>query len=120
MTTMGFPFGFANTGRTRAPDAETRLRELVEMLLYAIPGERVMRHDLGTPVTELLFEGMTDALSAALQVAIHGALAQHLAGLVDVREVEVTAEESAIAVSIVYVPLADPSPRTIQFKRDRP
>lgn len=120
MTTMGFPFGFANTGRTRTPDAETRLRELVEMLLYTIPGERVMRPDLGTPVTELLFEGMNDALDAALQVAIHGALTQHLSGIVDVREVDVTSQETTILIGIVYAPLGEQAPRTILFKRDRP
>lgn len=120
MTTMGFPFGFANTGRTRTPDPEQRLRELVEMLLYTIPGERVMRPDLGTPVTELLFEGMNDALGAALQVAIHGALVQHLTGLVDVREVEVTTDDSAVVVSIVYGSLYDPTSRKVQFRRDRP
>ena len=120
MTTMGFPFSFANTGRTRVPDLETRLSELVEMLLFTIPGERVMRPDLGTPVTELLFEGMNDALDAALQVAIHGALTQHLADLADIREVEVTSEDTAIAVSIVYAPLNEPEERTILFRRDRP
>jgi len=120
MTTMGFPFTFANTGRTRTPDPDTWLTELVEMLLYTIPGERVMRPDLGTPVTELLFEGMNDALDAALQAAIHGALTQHLAGIVDVRAVEVNSEDTTIEVSIVYAPLGEQKSRNILFKRDRP
>lgn len=118
--TMGFPFAFANTGRTRVPDAEQRLAELVEMLLFTIPGERVMRPTLGTPVSELLFEGMNDALDAALQVAVHAALSQNLAGIIDVREVEVTSNDTTIDVSIVYAPLGEQRSRAILFKRDRP
>ena len=120
MTTMGFPFTFANTGRSRVPDEVECLNELVEMLLFTIPGERVMRPDLGTPVTELLFEGMNDALDAALQVAIHGALTQHLAGILDVREVEVNSSDSTIEISVVYAPPGEPHGRTIVFRRDRP
>jgi len=120
MMTMCFPFTFATTGRTRTPAPDARLTELVEMLLYTIPGERVMRPDLGTPVTELLFEGMNDALDAALQVTIHGALTQHLAGIVDVREVEVISEGTTLEVSITYAPLGEQAPRKILFKRDRP
>ena len=120
MTTMGFPFAATATGRTRAPDVETRVRELVEMLLFTIPGERVMRPDLGTPVAGLLFEAMNDALSAALQVAIHGALTQHLAALVDVREVDVSADGAVLDIRITFAPAGEPRARTIAFRRDRP
>jgi uncharacterized protein len=118
--TMGFPFSFAATGRTRVPDVELRLKELIEMLLYTIPGERVMRPGFGTPVIGLLFEGMSDALDAALQAAIHGALMQHLAGIADIRSVEVQAQGSALEVTIVYAPAGEQVQRSIQFKRDRP
>jgi uncharacterized protein len=120
MITMGFPFSVAPTGRTRTPTAEERISELLEMLLYTIPGERVMRPDLGTPVTELLFEGVTDALSVALRVAIHGALTQYLAGIVDVREVDVTTEDSTIDIAIAFAAFGEAESKTIVFRRDRP
>ena len=107
-------------GRTRTPGPQARLDELVEMLLFTLPGERAMRPDLGTPVNELLFEGMNDALAAALQVAIHGALMQHLGDVLDIREVEVTAAETALDVRIVYAPPGVAQARTVSFKRDRP
>jgi uncharacterized protein len=117
--TTGFPFSFTGTGRTRVPDMETRVRELVEMLLFTIPGERVMRPDLGTPVMGLLFEGLNDALAAALQVSLHAALQQWLVDLIDVREVAVDAVESTLLVNVVYALVGESSQHRIEFKRER-
>ncbi|MCK0195351.1 GPW/gp25 family protein [Ancylobacter sp. 6x-1] len=120
MTTLGFPFNPAPTGRSAVPTVERRVTELIEMLLFTIPGERVMRPDLGTPITELLFEGLNETLAAALQVAVHGALTQHLAGIVDVREVEVEAADTTLEVTIAYAPFGESETQRIQFRRDRP
>jgi len=117
MSNVGFPFGFSSTGRTRVPDDEMRVRELVEMLLFTLPGERVMRPDLGTPVVGLLFEGMHDALAATLQVSIHAALQQWLGDLLEVRDVTVTADDTTLAVDISYALAGEPQTRHIEFKR---
>jgi phage baseplate assembly protein W len=116
---MGFPFGFGGTGRTRVPDVETRVRELVEMLIFTIPGERVMRPDLGTPIMGLLFEGMNDALAAALQVSLHAALQQWLADIIEVREVSVVAVDTALQVEVVYSLVGDSTQQRVEFKRER-
>lgn len=116
---MGFPFSFTGTGRTREPDVETRVRELVEMLLFTIPGERAMRPDLGTPVMGLLFEGLNDALSAALQVSLHAALQQWLGDIIEVREVAVKAVESTLLVNVAYALAGEATQHRIEFKRER-
>jgi uncharacterized protein len=118
-STIGFPFAFVGSGRTRVPDAEQRVRELVEMLIFTMPGERAMRPDLGTPVMGLLFEGLNDALTAALQVSLHAALQQWLAGIVDVREVTVEAVESTLRVGVIYSLASETTQHRIEFKRER-
>ena len=117
---LGFPYGFSRLGRTRVPDDETRVRELVEMLLFTRPGERVMRPELGTPLAGLVFEGMNDALAAALQTSIHAALQQWLGDLLEVREVRVESEDAALVVEVAYVPAYETRPRRVAFRRERP
>jgi Bacteriophage baseplate protein W len=119
MSSLGFPYRFSATGRSRVPDAETRVRELVEMLIFTLPGERVMRPDLGTPVAGLIFEGLNDALAATLQVSIHAALQQWLGDILEVREVAVAAEDTTLAVDITYALAGEPQARHIEFRRDR-
>jgi phage baseplate assembly protein W len=119
MTTMSFPFGFSSTGRTLQPDVQTRVSQVIEMLLFTIPGERVMRPDLGTPVMGLLFEGLNDALSAALQVSLHGAVQQWLGDIIEVREVVVDAVESTLLITVSYVLTGESTQHRIEFKRER-
>jgi phage baseplate assembly protein W len=119
VSTTGFPFVFAATGRTMQPDVATRVDQLVEMLLFTIPGERVMRPDLGTPVMGLLFEGLGDALSAALQVSLHAALQQWLGDIIEVREVAVDEVDSALTITISYVMAGESTDHRIEFKRER-
>ena len=120
MNGVGFPYQFTAHGRTRAPDADARLRELVEMLLFTIPGERVMRPALGTPVAALLFEGMNDALAAALQSSIHAALQQWLGDVLEVVAVEVDAAGTTLVVDVTFRGLHESEARQIRFKRERP
>lgn len=117
---MGFPYGFTPHGRTRVSDADARLRELIEMLLFTIPGERVMRPSLGSPVAALLFEGLSDALAAALQTSIQAALQQWLGDVLEVVEVSVETIDTALVVTVVYRALHETDARRIQFKRERP
>lgn len=119
MTTMSFPFGFTDTGRTQCPDAATRVGQLIEMLLFTIPGERVMRPDLGTPVMGLLFEGLDDALSAALQVSLHAALQQWLADILEVRDVTVEPLDASLLITVSYALTGEATQHRIEFRRER-
>ena len=120
MTSLAFPLSFARTGRARLASLERRIVELVEMLLFTVPGERVMRPDLGTPIHDMVFEGINDALGTALQAAIHGALIQHLTGLVELRAVDVDIVENSIEVRVEYANPLQSESTVLTFKRERP
>ena len=117
--TMGFPLVFSATGRTRQPDVSAWVNELIEMLLFTIPGERVMRPDLGTPVMGLVFEGLGDALAATIQVSLQAALQQWLADLVEVRDVTVDSADSTLLITVAYAVAGETSVHRIEFKRER-
>lgn len=120
MTSMAFPYRFGVDGRTAESGGAARLRELVEMLLFTQAGERVMRPTLGTPISGLLFEGMNDALAAALQSSIHAALQQWLGDVLVIVGVDVSAEDTTLAVTVTYRDINDTQPRQIEFRRGRP
>ena len=120
MSGIGFPYQFTAHGRTRVPDADARLRELVEMLLFTLPGERVMRPSLGTPIAGLLFEGLNDALATALQTSLHAALQQWLAGVLEVLGVEVESVGTALAITITYRGVHESEARRMTLQKERP
>lgn len=120
MSGMAFPYRFGADGRTLQPGPEERLRDLVEMLLFTRPGERVMRPTLGTPVAALLFEGLNDALAAALHTSIHAALQQWLADELVVAEVDVESDGTALLVTVAYRDPHESTLRRIEFRRERP
>ena len=119
MSNPGFPLGFTPTGRTRVPDPQTRIRELLDALLFTLPGERVMRADLGTPLAGLVFEGLNDALAATLQVSIHAALQQWLGDVLEVRETDVVADDATLTVTVSYALVGEPETRRVEFRRER-
>ena len=69
----------------------------------AIAGERVNRNDFGAGVGQLTFMPNSDALAAATQFLVHGSLARWLDRVIDVKRVEVVAQENALRIGVVYV-----------------
>ena len=99
---MDFPFRFDGSGRTAAADDENHIRDLIEQVLFTAPGERVNRPSFGSGLMQLVFAPNSDALAAATQMAVHGALQQWLGDVVLVEAVDVGHEEAALRVTVRY------------------
>jgi uncharacterized protein len=100
---IGYPFHFDNRGRTaEASTYERHIRDMIEQILFTLPGERVNRPDFGCGVQRLAFTPNSDAQAAAAQYLIAGALQQELGNLISVDAVEVTNEDSSLMVLIQY------------------
>src|SRR5262245_33343500 len=52
MSRLAFPFGPAASGRSAAVvyGSDAHVRQMLELLIFTMAGERVMRPDLGSPV----------------------------------------------------------------------
>jgi phage baseplate assembly protein W len=100
---IGYPYHFDNRGRTaEATSYDQHIRDMIEQILFTLPGERVNRPDFGCGVQRLVFTPNSDAQAAAAQYLISGALQQELGNLITVEAVDVQNEDASLLVLIQY------------------
>ena len=106
MSRLAFPFGPTPLGRSSAVDygSDAHCRQLLELLVFTVPGERVMRPELGSPVRQMVFGPLGGPESLALEAALHAAIQQWLGHVLTLVEltVDVLDEDAALEVSITY------------------
>ena len=102
MAQIAFPFRPDPYGRTALSDADAHVRELVGMVLFTHPGERVNRPTFGSNLARLNFEPGGDELAVATQFLVQGALQQWLGDVVLVEQVQVEPDEAALRVTVHY------------------
>ena len=102
---VAHPFRVDGRGRTATADGAAHLRDLIELVLFTSPGERVMRPDFGSGLGELVFEPGGPELAGTVQFLVQGALGQWLGHLIAVESVEVRSVEGVLDVSVSYVSL---------------
>ncbi|HIK56585.1 MAG TPA: GPW/gp25 family protein [Synechococcales cyanobacterium M55_K2018_004] len=100
---VGYPFRVDGRGRTADASDELHIRQMIEQVIFTIPGERVNRPDFGSGVQQLIFAPNREELAAATQFLITGALEQWLGELMVVEGVEVESEESRLTITIQYI-----------------
>ena len=99
---LDYPFHFDARGRTAAAERSDHLRDLIELVLFTAPGERVNRPTFGCGLMQLVFAPNSDELAAATQFLVQSALQQCLGDLIQVETVEVTSEDSTLRVTVRY------------------
>lgn len=117
---LAFPYGFDLHGRTASTDEQTHVRDLIEQVLFTSPGERVNRPTFGSGALHLVFAPGGDAMAAATQIAVHGALQQWLGDIIQVEAVDVTADDSTVRVRVQYIVRSTQSRTAAEFVRAGP
>jgi uncharacterized protein len=112
---VGFPFRVSRYGRLADPDYPRHVEEMIELVLFTAPGERVNRPEFGCGLLEVIFSPNDDAAATATQYLVRGALQRWLGDVVTVREVAVEPKGGSLTVRIAYTLLADRSERTSTF-----
>ena len=98
-----FPYRLDHRGRTAEGDLEAYVNGLIEQVLFTAPGERVNRPDFGSGLQQLLFAPHGDALTAAAQSLVHGALLRWVGDKVQVGRVVASAQASSLVVEVQSV-----------------
>jgi phage baseplate assembly protein W len=99
---LDFPLGFDEHGRTAITDPDDHVRDMIYLVLFTAPGERVNRPEFGCGVKQLVFAPLSDALAAATEQLIHGALIRWLDPVISLQAVSATADEATLQIKVSY------------------
>ncbi len=114
---VDYPHHFDTRGRTAETGEDEHIRDLIEQVLFTSPGERVNRPTFGSGLLQLVFAPHSDALAAATQLTVQGALQQWLGELIVVEAVRVEARESTLEVTVRYQVRRTQERRVAEFTR---
>lgn len=100
---IDFPFHFDASGGTARCDTNAHILDMIEQFLFTNHGERVNRPDFGSGLMQFIFAPNSPEVASALEFTIQAGLQRWLGDLIDVTELQVTAEDSSLKVVINYV-----------------
>ncbi len=102
MAELDFPFAIDARGRSATTDDDDHVRDMIRLVLFTAPGERVNRPEFGCGVRQLVFAPNSDVLAAATQQLIQGALLRWLDGVIAVESVDVRADDARLTITVAY------------------
>jgi hypothetical protein len=100
---IAFPFAVDGRGRTAGSDYPGHVRDMIELLLFTAPGERVMQPDFGCGLRGLTFEPNSPELAATLQISIQAQLQRWLGDVITAVALDVTSEDDVLQITVSYV-----------------
>jgi hypothetical protein len=100
---IAFPFAVDGRGRTADADYATHVRDMIELLLFTSPGERVMRPDFGCGLLDLTFEPNSPELAATLQISVQAQLQRWLGDVITAVALDVRSEDDMLRITVSYV-----------------
>ena len=113
-----FPFGIDRRGRSAISGLDAHIRDLIEQILFTVPGERVNRPDFGAGLNRLLFAPNSPELAAATEATVRGELQRWLADRIQVEAVAVKSVESTLNVTVSYAVRRTGERVTATFSRE--
>jgi phage baseplate assembly protein W len=114
MTTLevAFPYGLDNRGRTDTATYDDHVEQMLELLLFTRPGERVNLPTFGCGLLDQVFAPNSPEIAAALNVTIAASISLWLQDVLSLTALDVTAQDNELLINISYTVLATGSPTT--------
>ena len=97
------PYHLDNRGRTAQTADQDYVRDLIEQVLFTMPGERVNRPTFGSGLMQFVFAPNNDLLAGALETTVQAALQEHLSEYAAIESVGVECEDSTLSIRVQYV-----------------
>jgi len=99
---LEFPFQLDGRGRSATISEAAHINQLIEQVLFTMPGERVNRPEFGSGIHQLLFAPNSDELAKATDYLVRGALQQWLGDRILVEDVQIAIDDNKLSVTVVY------------------
>jgi uncharacterized protein len=115
---IAYPFRIDSRRRTASSDENRHIRDLIEQVLFTMPGERVNRPDYGCGLMQLIFAPNSSELASATQFLVQGQLLQWLDELILVEAVKVESFDSTLNVTVQYNIRRTLQQQVAQFSRE--
>jgi phage baseplate assembly protein W len=115
---LDFPFHVDGRGRSAEVGLDGYVRDLIEQLVFTQAGERVNRPDFGSGLLQLVFAGNSPELAATVQFTLQAALQRWLQEVVELRALQVTADDAALRVHVEYRVLRTGEEAVADFEHD--
>jgi phage baseplate assembly protein W len=115
---INYPFSIDGRGRVASATEDEHIRQMIEQVIFTIPGERVNRPDFGSGIKQLIFSPNNNELAAATQFLVRGALEQWLGDVIQVEAIELVSDEERLYVTLQYVVRRSQQRQVTQFSRE--
>ena len=117
---LDYPFQTDARGRSAEAGGDDHVRDLIFQVLFTSPGERVNRPEFGCGLKQLVFMPNSDALAAATNQLVQGSLHRWLDPVIAIENVDVTADDARLTVTVVYRRRSDGTRDEARFERALP
>jgi len=118
MSYLTYPYGPDGSGRTgTTEDRATRVRNLLEAVLFTAPGERVMRPEFGSGIPDMLFDGNSEALETAADFLIRSSVQRYLSDVLVLDNLSIARNEGELEITVTYSLVGEEDRRTDTFSR---
>ena len=114
---IAHPLQIDHRGRVATATPDEHIRQMIEQVVFTLPGERVNRPTFGSGLQQLVFAPNVDALATATQVLVQGALQQWLGSLIQVEAVDVQSSEDTLLVTVQYLVRRTQQRQVARFER---
>ncbi|MEL6149163.1 MAG: GPW/gp25 family protein [Chloroflexota bacterium] len=118
-TAIGFPLGLNDRNRLATVSGDAAVRQSIRMIIFTVPGERVMRPDFGCLIHDLIFDPANHETAITAQRYVRDAL-ELWEPRIDLEEVQVEpvqteADGGMLVINVVYKLKDQPDPRSMVF-----
>jgi phage baseplate assembly protein W len=109
------PWQIDARGRTAEAADDAHVLQMIELVLFTNPGERVNRPDFGSGLQQLVFAPNSPELAATVQYTMQAAIQRYLGDLISLNALTVTSDDDELTVFVSYTPRATGQPASAQF-----
>ena len=118
MVQINYPWQIDGRGRVADTSEVSHIRQMIEQVLFTIPGERVNRPEFGCGLQQLIFEPNSDELAATTQFLVQGSLERWLGDVIEVEDVTIENDAARLVVTIAYTIRRTQQSQVAEFSRE--